>query len=92
MVASPFMNSIRKSLSPATAAWLASAIVRTLLAQGVSQDHILTRTHDELDLRDQAAVQAFFAGNAPARCIWRRHGWVAFMPTTPTRLTSSTRT
>jgi len=35
-----------------------SAIVRRLRAQGVQ--HIITRTHAELDLRNQAAVQAFF--------------------------------
>jgi GDP-L-fucose synthase len=44
-----------------------SAIVRTLLAQGVSQDHILTRTHAELDLCNQAAVQAFFAAERPSQ-------------------------
>ena len=44
-----------------------SAIVRTLLAQGVSQDHILTRTHAELDLCNQAAVQAFFAKERPSQ-------------------------
>ncbi|MBP9907742.1 MAG: GDP-L-fucose synthase, partial [Rhodoferax sp.] len=44
-----------------------SAIVRTLLAQGVSQDHILTRTHAELDLCNQAAVQDFFAKERPSQ-------------------------
>ncbi len=42
-----------------------SAIVRTLLAQGVSQASIVTRTHAELDLTNQAAVQAFFAQEQP---------------------------
>ena len=37
-----------------------SAIVRTLLAQGVLQSNLITRTHAELDLCNQAAVQAFF--------------------------------
>jgi GDP-L-fucose synthase len=42
-----------------------SAIVRTLLAQGQPASHILTRTHAELDLTDQAAVRAFFAAEKP---------------------------
>ena len=39
------------------------AIVRQLLARGMSAECILTRTHAELDLTDQACVQAFFAQN-----------------------------
>ena len=42
-----------------------SAIVRHLLANGVAQSHIITRTHSELDLTNQAAVQAFFAKEKP---------------------------
>ena len=38
-----------------------SAIVRRLLAQGVPEDDIVTRTSSELDLTNQAAVRAFFA-------------------------------
>jgi len=37
-----------------------SAIVRTLLAQGVASDQIVTRSHAELDLTDQRAVHDFF--------------------------------
>ncbi len=44
-----------------------SAIVRTLLAQGVPASAILTRTRAELDLCNQAAVQAFFAEHQPAQ-------------------------
>ncbi len=44
-----------------------SAIVRHLLAQGVAQNHIITRTHAELDLTNQAAVQAFFATEKPTQ-------------------------
>jgi GDP-L-fucose synthase len=40
-----------------------SAIVRTLKAQG--QTNLITRTHAELDLADQAAVRAFFAAEKP---------------------------
>ena len=42
-----------------------SAIVRQLLAAGHAADHILTRTHAELDLTHQAAVNAFFALKKP---------------------------
>jgi GDP-L-fucose synthase len=42
-----------------------SAIVRYLLAQGVQPNQIITRTHTELDLTHQAAVQAFFAQEKP---------------------------
>jgi GDP-L-fucose synthase len=42
-----------------------SAIVRHLLANGVQSSQIITRTHAELDLTNQAAVQAFFASEKP---------------------------
>ena len=44
-----------------------SAIVRQLLAQGFAQSQIITRTHAELDLTNQAAVQAFFASEKPTQ-------------------------
>jgi GDP-L-fucose synthase len=44
-----------------------SAIVRTLLASGVPAKDILTRTHAELDLRNQAAVQDFFQQQRPTQ-------------------------
>ena len=44
-----------------------SAIVRQLLAQGIDQSHIITRTHAELDLTNQLAVQAFFAAEKPTQ-------------------------
>jgi GDP-L-fucose synthase len=44
-----------------------SAIVRTLLAQGVPQSSIVTRTHVELDLCNQAAVQDFFSKEQPTQ-------------------------
>jgi len=44
-----------------------SAIVRTLRAQGVQQEDIITRTHAELDLCNQAAVQTFFASERPTQ-------------------------
>jgi len=42
-----------------------SAIVRTLLARGVASDQIITRSSTELDLRNQAAVNAFFSQERP---------------------------
>lgn len=42
-----------------------SAIVRQLLAKGHPADRIVTRTHAELDLTNQAAVNAFFAEEKP---------------------------
>ena len=44
-----------------------SAIVRTLLAQGVTAQNIVTRTHAELDLCNQQAVQSFFAQEKPTQ-------------------------
>jgi len=44
-----------------------SAIVRQLLAQGVAQTSIVTRTHAELDLTNQLAVQQFFAQEKPTQ-------------------------
>lgn len=42
-----------------------SAIVRTLEKQGIEQ--IITRTHQELDLCDQAAVRTFFLEEKPTQ-------------------------
>jgi GDP-L-fucose synthase len=42
-----------------------SAIVRTLLDQGVPQECIITRTHAELDLTNQVAVNLFFSRERP---------------------------
>ena len=44
-----------------------SAIVRTLLAQGIAPSQLILRTHAELDLCDQAAVNAFFAQEKPTQ-------------------------
>ena len=44
-----------------------SAIVRTLIAQGLPAASIITRTHAELDLCNQAAVQAFFDQEQPTQ-------------------------
>ncbi|MDB2532176.1 GDP-L-fucose synthase [Alphaproteobacteria bacterium] len=42
-----------------------SAIVRQLLNQGQPTDRIVTRTHGELDLTNQAATHSFFATERP---------------------------
>ncbi len=42
-----------------------SAILRQLLAQGHPAERIVTRTHAELDLTNQTAVNAFFAQEKP---------------------------
>ena len=44
-----------------------SAIVRTLLAQGVLPGQIVHRTHAELDLCNQAGVNAFFDAEQPTQ-------------------------
>ncbi len=42
-----------------------SAIARQLRAGGHPDSHLVTRTHAELDLTDQAAVRGFFAAEKP---------------------------
>jgi GDP-L-fucose synthase len=44
-----------------------SAIVRQLLVQGVAQSQIITRTHAELELTNQLAVQELFAKEKPTQ-------------------------
>ncbi|MFN5254450.1 MAG: GDP-L-fucose synthase family protein [Limnohabitans sp.] len=44
-----------------------SAIVRQLLERGYPAERIITRTHAELDLTDQAAVRTFFDSEKPAQ-------------------------
>ena len=44
-----------------------SAIVRALLQEGVSNNQILTRSRDELNLCDQQAVEAFFNQEKPTQ-------------------------
>ncbi len=44
-----------------------SAIVRQLLQGGISPDSLVLKTHAELDLTNQAAVQAFFQAEKPTQ-------------------------
>jgi GDP-L-fucose synthase len=46
------------------AGMVGSAIVRRLVAQGVGPSQLITRTHHELDLCSQQAVQEFFSSNS----------------------------
>jgi GDP-L-fucose synthase len=59
------MSSIPKIYVAGHRGMVGSAIVRHLLAQGVAQSQIVTRTHAELDLTNQAAVHAFFQQEKP---------------------------
>ena len=61
------MKKKQKSMWPAIVAWLGSALVRRLKAKGYH--NLILRTHAELELRDQAAVQAFFAEEKPEYVI-----------------------
>jgi len=67
-----------------------SAIVRTLQAQG--HTHIVTRTHAELDLTDQAAVRHFLRQKNLIRFTWPQPRLVVSTPTTPTQPNLSTKT
>jgi GDP-L-fucose synthase len=59
------MNTTPKIYVAGHRGMVGSAIVRRLLADGVSRDALVTRTHAELDLTDQAAVRAFFDRERP---------------------------
>lgn len=59
------MNSQPKIYVAGHRGMVGSAIVRQLLANNHPADRIVTRTHAELDLTDQAAVRAFFASEKP---------------------------
>jgi GDP-L-fucose synthase len=59
------MNTSSKIYVAGHRGMVGSAIVRQLLAAGVRQEALVTRTHAELDLTDQAAVRSFFASERP---------------------------
>ena len=46
---------------------MGSAIVRRLIANGVDENDIITRTHNQLDLTNQQEVKNFFAHNKIAQ-------------------------
>ena len=59
------MNATDKIYVAGHRGMVGAAIVRHLLALGHPGSHIVTRTHAELDLTNQAAVRAFFASEKP---------------------------
>ena len=59
------MNTIPKIYVAGHRGMVGSAIIRTLQQQG--QTNIITRTHAELDLTNQAAVHAFFKSEKPGQ-------------------------
>ena len=63
------------------------AIVRRLLGAGYST--LLTRTHAELDLTRQAAVEAFFTAERPDYVFLALPGLAASSQMTAIRVTSS---
>ena len=56
-----------------------SAIVRELERQGYT--NIITRTHKELDLTRQDAVEAFFGEESRSMCSSLRRRWAVSWPT-----------
>lgn len=56
-----------------------SAIVRELERQGYT--NIITRTHKELDLCRQDAVEEFFAAEKPEYVFLAQPRWAALLPT-----------
>jgi GDPmannose 4,6-dehydratase len=55
------MNTSSKIYIAGHLGMVGSAIMRHLISHGVAQSNLITRTHRELDLTNQSAVQAFFA-------------------------------
>jgi len=63
----PAVNVDQKIFVAGHRGMVGSAIVRALVQQGVPLTSILTRNRTELDLCNQAAVQAFFAAQKPTQ-------------------------
>lgn len=61
------MNSDDKIFVAGHRGMVGSAIVRRLLAQGVDPDRLVTRTREELELTNQAAVNQFFEEVNPSQ-------------------------
>ena len=60
-------NAPRKIYVAGHRGMVGSAIVRQLLGAGHATENIITRTHAELDLTNQAAVRAFFQAEKPSQ-------------------------
>ena len=61
------MSSTQKIYVAGHRGMVGSAIVRQLLQSGISPESLVLKTHAELDLTNQAAVQAFFATEKPTQ-------------------------
>ncbi|MBK7053031.1 MAG: GDP-L-fucose synthase [Rhodoferax sp.] len=61
------MSSTQKIYVAGHRGMVGSAIVRQLLQSGISPERLVLKTHQELDLTNQAAVQAFFASEKPTQ-------------------------
>jgi GDP-L-fucose synthase len=61
------MSSTQKIYVAGHRGMVGSAIVRQLLQSGISPERLVLKTHQELDLTNQAAVQAFFAAEKPTQ-------------------------
>ncbi len=61
------MNSTQKIYVAGHRGMVGSAIVRLLLQSGLSPESLVRKTHAELDLTNQAAVQAFFKAEKPTQ-------------------------
>jgi len=61
------MNSTQKIYVAGHRGMVGSAIVRLLLQSGLSPESLVRKTHAELDLTNQSAVQAFFASEKPTQ-------------------------
>ena len=61
------MSSTQKIYVAGHRGMVGSAIVRQLLQSGISPESLVLKTHAELDLTNQAAVQAFFASEKPTQ-------------------------
>lgn len=70
------------------------AILRQLQARQVSDEalDLVAHTHAELTLLISQQSVRFCKLSDPTRSSLQRQRWAAFMPTTPIRQTSSTRT
>ena len=95
MVGSAIVRELQKPVQPVIAGADPQSMAPTAwIADHVRNDNltIVTRTHAELDLCNQAAVQAFFEAEKPTQVYLAAAKVGAYTLTTPIRPTSSTKT
>jgi len=61
------MTTLQKIYVAGHRGMVGAAIVRQLLQNGIRAEQLVIKTHPELDLTNQAAVQAFFASEKPTQ-------------------------